>query len=121
MSLDQSLLAKAQASRINFENGLFSDNLINLVNAHADAIGVPFEFILWPLLTAAASFMGINAHVRINQEWPEPAIIWFVIAARKGEKKTAALHRIRKPIVEIEFIKNGWRRKAKTNHLLHLS
>ena len=98
------LLAKAQASRIEFTNGLFSENLIKLVNAHADAIGVPFEFILWPLLTAAASFMGINAHVQINREWPEPAIIWFVIAARKGEKKTAALNRIRNPIIKIENI-----------------
>lgn len=59
----------------------------NLVDAHADAIGVPHEFILWPLLTAAASFMGTNAFVQINAEWLEPSIIWFVIAARKGEKK----------------------------------
>jgi len=31
--------------------------------------------------------MGVNAHVKINPEWREPSIIWFVIAARKGEKK----------------------------------
>ena len=69
--------------------------MIGLVNAHANAIGVPHEFILWPLLTATASFMGMNALVRINAEWSELSIIWFVIAAKKGEKKTAALKQIR--------------------------
>ena len=42
--------------------------------------------------------MGTNASIKINAEWFEPSIIWFVIAARKGEKKTAALKRVRKPI-----------------------
>jgi hypothetical protein len=78
----ESLLAKAQASRIEFANGMFSESLIKLI-PHADAIGVPFEFIVWPLITAAASFMGINAHVKINPEWLEPAITWFVIASCK--------------------------------------
>ena len=27
----------------------------------------------------------------VNPEWSEPAILWTVVAARKGEKKTAAL------------------------------
>ena len=32
----------------------------------------------------------------------EPSIIWFVIAAKKREKKTAALRRIRKPIEQLQ-------------------
>lgn len=96
-------LRQAQAARsFTLSTELFSKDLVKLVNAHANAIGVPSEFILWPLLTAAASFMGTNASIRINQEWYEPSIIWFVIAARKGEKKTAALKRIRKPIEEVQ-------------------
>ena len=95
-------LKKAQASRLPLSDSHLSDRLIKLITAHADAIGVPHEFILWPLLTAAASFMGTNAFVRINAEWLEPSIIWFIIAARKGEKKTAALKRIRKPIEELQ-------------------
>lgn len=35
--------------------------------------------------------MGVNAKIKINEEWSEPSIIWNVVAARKGEKKTAAL------------------------------
>ena len=88
------------------------------MNAHADAIGVPPEFIVWPLLTATASFMGTNASIQVNKEWLEPAIIWFVIAAKKGEKKTAALRRIRKPIEKIqETMRYEWE-KASTEEKL---
>ena len=62
-------LKKAQAYRLPLSDNNLSDRLIKLVTAHADAIGVPHEFILWPLLTAAASFMGTNAFVCINAEW----------------------------------------------------
>ena len=93
-------LKKAQSSRLQLTNSHFSEHLIGLVNAHANAIGVPHEFILWPLLTATASFMGTNALVHINAKW---SIIWFVIAAKKGENKMAALKRIMRPIEQIQW------------------
>ena len=80
-------LKKAQASRLPLSDSHLSERLIKLVTAHA--VGVPHEFVLWPLLTAAASFLGTNVFVRINDEWLEPSIIWFIIAARKGEKIAA--------------------------------
>ena len=46
--------------------------------------------------------MGINAHIAINQMWTEPAIVWFIVAANKGQKKTAALRLLKKPLEEIE-------------------
>ncbi len=100
-STANSRLQKAQANRtFSIDTTLFSPSLVKLVNAHADAIGVSPEFIFWPLLTATASMMGTSARIKINPEWCEPAIIWFVIAARKGEKKTAALRRISRPIMD---------------------
>ena len=53
---------------------------------------MPPEFILWPLLTTTASLMGTNAAIKINQEWYEPSIIWFVIT----------LKRLRKPIEGVQ-------------------
>ena len=81
---------------------VLSPGLHKIITANADAIGAPLEFLFYPLLTATASFMGTNAFVNINPEWQEPSILWFIIAARKGEKKTAALKRIRKPIEQLE-------------------
>jgi hypothetical protein len=71
-----------------------SDQLLKAVSAHAEAIGAPKEYIYFPLLTVIASFMGVNAEIKINDEWCEPPILWNVIGARKGEKKTAALKRL---------------------------
>ncbi len=79
-----------------------SPTLHRLVNCHADAIGAPIEFIFYPLLTAVASCMGVNSRVRINPTWTEPSILWFVVAAKKGEKKTAALRVLRKPLEQIQ-------------------
>lgn len=41
-------LKKAQASRLPLSESHLSERLINLVTAHADAVGVPQ--VLWPLL-----------------------------------------------------------------------
>ena len=67
-----------------------SSTLLKTVEAHADAVGAPKEYIFFPLLTVAASFIGINGSMCINPEWTEPAIIWNVVAARKGEKKDSS-------------------------------
>ena len=96
----QDKLTTANSERVDFSE-LFSPQLYSVVTSNADAIGAPVEFLAYPLLTVAASFMGINAHVRVNPEWTEPAILWFVVAAKKGEK-TAALRRLRAPLEDLE-------------------
>ncbi len=94
-------LQEANQRRLPLQQYL-SAPLHRLVNCHADAIGAPVEFIFYPLLTAVASCMGVNSHIRINPTWTEPSILWFVVAAKKGEKKTAALRVLRKPLERIQ-------------------
>ena len=53
-------------------------------------------------LTIIADCMGVNTHIAINQMWKEQAILWFIIAANKGQKKTAPLRLLKKPLQEIE-------------------
>ena len=76
--------------------------LHHLVVCHADALGVPPEFILYPLLTSVAACIGVNGSIRINSTWVEPSILWLVVAAKKGEKKTAALRVIRRPFEKLQ-------------------
>ena len=80
-----------------------SPTLLKTVQAHADAVGAPKEYVFFPLLTVTASFMGVNGNMCINPEWTEPAILWNVVAARKGEKKTAAMKRLLH-IVEVSLV-----------------
>jgi hypothetical protein len=86
-------IMKAQSTEFKWDEAC-SEQLLTTVSAHADAIGAPKHYIYFPLLTVGASFMGVNARIKINEEWSEPAILWNVVAARKGEKKTAALKRL---------------------------
>ena len=94
-------LVKAQSTCLSF-NTILYEPLVGMCASLSDAIRCPIEFILLPLLTIVAGCMGINAHIQINQMWKEPAILWFIIAANKGQKKTAALRLLKKPLQEIE-------------------
>ena len=104
---------KAQSTCIEYGT-IFSEPLIGMCVALSDAIGCPLEFVIFPLLTIIAGCMGINAHVAINQMWTEPAIVWFIVAANKGQKKTAALRLLKKPLEEIEEIEEQEWRKTLT-------
>ena len=86
-------IAKAQSIKLPW-NEVCNDEVLQVVQAQADAIGAPKEYIFFPMLTVIASFMGVNASCMVNQEWSEPAILWNVIGACKGEKKTAAMKRL---------------------------
>ena len=74
----------------------------NLVRAYAESLGCPEEYILFPLLTVTASFIGTHGRIKINDSWEEPAIVWFNVCARKEQKKTAALNVLARPVREIE-------------------
>ena len=97
----RSKLVKAQNICLPFDN-ILSEPLVGVGVALSDTIGCPIEFILLPLLTIIAGCMGVNVHIAINQMWKEPVILWFIIAANKGQKKTAALRLLKKPLQEIE-------------------
>jgi len=96
----QRKLATAQSNTLDFST-ILSQNLVKLTTALADAVGCPVEFLFFPLLTIVASCIGVNGSIQINLIWQEPAILWFIIAANKGQK-TAALRLLKKPILEIE-------------------
>ena len=86
-------ISRAQGVKLKWSS-CCNNELLKTITAHAEAVGAPKEYIFFPLLTVSASFMGVNARMSINEEWSEPAIVWNVVAARKGEKKIAAMKRL---------------------------
>ena len=74
----------------------------NLVRTYADSLGCLEEYILFPLLTVTASFIGTHGRIHINDSWEEPGIVWFNVCTRKGQKKIAALNVLARPEREIE-------------------
>ena len=53
-------ISKAQGVKLNWNS--CSTELLKTITAHAEAVGAPKEYILFPLLTVSASFMGQNEH-----------------------------------------------------------
>lgn len=94
-------LSAANEKRLDLSTCL-SRPLHRLVTCQADALGVPPEFIFYPLLTSIAACIGVKGCIKINPMWYEPSILWLVVAAKKGEKKTAALKVIRQPFEKLQ-------------------
>lgn len=84
-----------------------SGPLNRLITAHANAIGSPLEFIFFPLLSIASHFTGPSTRIMINKDWLEPLILWNVVLADKGQKKSPALNRFIKPIQQLEVHLNN--------------
>ena len=79
-----------------------SAEMNNFLDKHAKSIGVPKEFLFFPFLTTVASLMGTNTTMEINSKWKEPALLWFVIASKKGTNKSGALNLLTQPLQELE-------------------
>lgn len=73
--------------------------LLKIVQAHSDAVGAP-EYIFFPLDSYSIIYGCQWKHL-----WTKPAILWNVVAAKKGEK-TAALKRLLN-IVRVSLINNN--------------
>lgn len=103
-NLSKSLIFKriAAAQSVAFPFKDVSKNTLQIVQAYSNSLGCPDEYIFFPLLTITASFIGTNGIVKINECWEEPSIVWFNVCARKGQKKTAGLNVVAKPVIEIE-------------------
>ena len=94
-------LADAQAIALPLENVL-DDHCLRIISSNASAVGCPPEFLDLPTLTIAAGMIGVKGRVMINPNWAEPCIVWIVVAARKGKKKTAALSVLSRAVKKLE-------------------
>lgn len=84
MSTCKSKIRKAQDIKIDWNNAC-SIELKKTITAHSDAVGSPKHYNI---------FSSTDCDCIFYESMKEPAIVWNVIAARKGEKKTAAMKRL---------------------------
>lgn len=79
-------IASAQSIKLQWDE-VCSEELLRVIQAHADAIGAPKQYIFFPLLTVVASFMGVNATIAINEEWSEPSILWSSLEQERERRR----------------------------------
>lgn len=60
------------------------------VKRGAEAIGCDEASIALPLLSAAAAVVGNSRRIRLKNGWSEPCVLWSVVIAESGTKKSPA-------------------------------
>ena len=51
--------------------------------------------------------MGPKAYVKVHEGWSEPIILWGVVVAHKGQKKSPTLGCFHRELTKIEELKNN--------------
>lgn len=88
--------------RINLDlSSIMDPMLYALISRQVDAVGCSKELILFPLLSSIAALTGPKTVVQITPDWKERLVLWYLVASRKGERKTPALNRIKDAILDI--------------------
>ena len=94
-------ISDVQNARFKWES-VCSNEILTFLDSHAKSIGVPKEFLFFTLLTTVASLMGTSTCIEINKKWREPALLWLVLASKKGTNKSGALNLLSGALQEIE-------------------
>lgn len=72
------------------------------VSGHADILSCAKDLLLCPLLSAVASCMGPSTLIHITQHWVERPILWTVVAARRGERKSTVFRKVKMENLKLE-------------------
>ncbi|XP_060064700.1 uncharacterized protein LOC132545049 [Ylistrum balloti] len=91
----------AQHIRVNW-NGILSTDVDRFVSGHAAILSCAKELLLCPLLSAVASCMGPNTVIDVNSHWQEIPVLWTVVAARRGERKTTVFRKVKNENSKLE-------------------
>lgn len=91
----------AQSIRVNWSE-ILSNDVDKFVCEHAAILSCAKELLLCPLLTSVASCMGPNTTIQVSPHWQESPILWTVIAARRGERKTTVFGKVRNENLKLE-------------------
>ena len=94
-------IAAAQAVHLDL-GAATTERIHRLVTDYSASIGYPKEFFLLPLQSISAHFIGPKASIKIHDSWKEPIILWSVVMAHKGQKKSPALGCFNKQLTEME-------------------
>lgn len=92
---------ESQDVKIDWKNILDTESF-KLVMAQCEELSCAAELVLFPMLTSIAHFMGTKATVKIDSDWVEPTLLMCLLVARRGERKTCALHRTKQSCVALE-------------------
>lgn len=68
----------------------------------AESIGCDPAYLALPALSVAAACIGNRREVRLKNDWAEPSVIWAVVVAPSGTKKSPAQAAVVEPLRTLE-------------------
>jgi hypothetical protein len=77
---------------------LLPEPVRGFIRAGAAAIGCDPAFVALPTLTALASAIGNTRRIQLKKDWQEPAILWTVVLAESGAKKSPPFDLAMRPL-----------------------
>lgn len=84
----------------------FPEEITTWIKKKSTELGVPFSYLAYPLLTAAAYCLG-ESKVEVTESYSEPVILYTLVSGRSGTNKTGCLTMIRKLIESLDRPENG--------------
>jgi hypothetical protein len=79
-------------ARTAFPTDLLPPDAAKFVREAAASIGCPEEYVALPCLTTMAGAVGTKYEVELKSGWVEPCVLWTLIVADSGTKKTPAFN-----------------------------
>jgi hypothetical protein len=77
---------------------LIPEPMQGFIRAAATAIGCDPAFVAMPTLAALASSIGNTRRIQLKRDWQEPCILWTVIVAESGAKKSPPMDAALRPL-----------------------
>jgi hypothetical protein len=71
--------------------------------AVAETTHTPADFALAALLTVAGAAIGQSVNLRIRRDWAEPPLLYMILVAPPGRRKSAVIRTVRQPLEEMDL------------------
>ncbi|KAL3856425.1 hypothetical protein ACJMK2_011187 [Sinanodonta woodiana] len=92
---------KAQGEKFDLENVLDGETY-KLLKDHASVVPCPVELLYFPFLSAVTSCFSADTQIVVHCEWTEKPVLYCLIGARRGERKTRSLNTIKAAVRNID-------------------
>ena len=67
-------------------------NILKLITSHAHSLGVPNEYIFFPLLSSVSGLLNSSC-VEVHEGWRERTTIWCGVVGKRGSRRSATVGR----------------------------
>lgn len=81
-----------------FPTHVLPENVAKYVGEVASAIDCDETMVVLPVLASLGGCIGNRRRIRLKRSWTEPAVVWPVVVARSGTRKSPALAEVTRPL-----------------------